>query len=197
MHKILMLFVAGAILSKWPLIAPLTKSIPFADASRAAVTISIVGTSGSPVYALSCYAPDAQPDGNDFLYDGDFECRLTEAQRHESLYTLLTENPNQTRDWESRARFFARELLEPCGRVPEFGRSRTFLLRGMQLNLQIAKPEFDSQHRLRSFTLVVSARNSSDPAAQGEIASSPVIPRKWANAPCKLDNSVTPKFASG
>jgi hypothetical protein len=68
----------------------------------------------------------------------------------------LTDNPFQSRDWESRARFFAYELTGKCGDYPDFGLIRHFRLRGMQLTLSLSNVVIVSGH-LRSLDLAVRA----------------------------------------
>src|SRR6266566_3817529 len=97
--------------ASWSSVEPVTKVVRIADASTARFTLPIRDLSGHIIYKLACYGPKSQPNSNDFVYDGDFECRLTEAASEASQYsTLLTEDPNQSHDWQSRARFFGNEL---------------------------------------------------------------------------------------
>jgi hypothetical protein len=190
----LLLIAVGS--TQWPPIRQFTKTIHVPDAAMAEVVLQLTDIRGDPAYTLSCYGAKAVPPGNDFVYTGDFECRLVEARNARSTYsTLLTEDAQQSRDWESRARFFATELEGACADVPEFGRKRTFLLRGFRLTLTLSELRFTDGHQLQSFVLTISARNDSRPGAQREIASAPTISRRWATGPCKLDNSVKPRFA--
>ena len=183
---------------QWPALRPFTKTIQFPDAASAAVVLPLMNARGDPLYTLSCYGAKASANSDDaFIYDGDFECRLVDASGKSSYSTLLTENPKQSRDWESRARFFAAELRGICGSVPEFGRHRTFLLRGFQLTLTITEPRFSHASQLESLTLTVSVQNDLRAAAQDEIATAPLISQRWAHGPCKLDGSVAPHFTSG
>lgn len=187
---LLLLFAAT-----WISVKPVTKTVYIADASTADFVLPIRSATGHVTYTLVCYGPKSQPKANDFVYDGDFECRLTEASKMKSHYsTLLTDDPNQTRDWQSRGRFFGSELAGQCGEIPQFGRKRDFLLRGMRISLRIVDPTFTRKQELQSFTFSVSVQNDTDPIAQGQIAAAPTISRHWSELPCKLDNSVTPQF---
>jgi hypothetical protein len=179
----------------WSPIRPVTRTIHIADASQARLVLPIDGQNGRALYVLSCYGAKSQPNSSDFIYDGDFECRLIEGGAPKSQYsTLLTEDFNQSRDWESRARFFGSELVPPCGDVPEFGLERNFLLRGMRISLRLSNATFAPQQVLHSFDFTVSVQNDASPRAQGEIAAPPEIDRRWSQLPCKLNNSVTPHF---
>jgi hypothetical protein len=176
----------------WEKVQPLNVTFQFADAARAKLALFIRAQTGKPLYRLSCYTEGSQPqtESNAFLYSGDFECRLVPLARPTRFSTLFTEDREQSRDWESRARFFWRELEDPCGDIPEFGRRRTFRLRGMRIQLLVTK--LDKRSRPPSLSFAVSVRP--DTSARSDIVDPPTIDRKWAGSPCKLNNSVTPKF---
>jgi hypothetical protein len=105
-----------------------------------------------------------------FDYSGDFECRLTPLYTTTRYSTLLTDNQQQTRDWESRARFLAPELTGRCGDFAEYGRVRTFRLRGMSIRLSLGgiKISADPSFPLRSFRFAVAV--TPDASAVTEIA---------------------------
>jgi hypothetical protein len=161
--------------SNWPVVAPLNEVFRFSDARTAEVGLWLQGVDGSKLYRLECH-PWLYEKDRDFNYSGDFECRLTSASPKESYSTLLTDNPKQSRDWESRGRFLVPELVGECGGYPQYGRVRTFRLRGMQLRLEIK--EIKLRHStdnatkgplaLESFTLSVAVH--SDPNARSQIA---------------------------
>jgi len=181
--------------SIWSPVQPITRTVQIENASRAQFVMPIQGMNGCALYTLTCYGSESQPDSNNFIYDGDFECRLTEINGQNSRFSnLLTENLHQSRDWQSRARFFGSELQGACGEIPEFGRARNFLLRGMRISMQISNPTFTPQKSLLSFAFTVSVNNDSNSSAQGAIAYSPTIDQHWKTSPCKLDNSVIPNF---
>jgi hypothetical protein len=122
-------------------VAPLSKDYYFPEAAKASVDLVITGTDGSNLYLLRCRTFGAKDDP-EFDYSGDFECRLSSLYSTDRYSTLLTENPGQTRDWESRARFFAEELRGSCAKYPEYGRVRMFRLRGMKLTLRLGDVQF-------------------------------------------------------
>ena len=99
-----------------------------------------------------------------------------------SYSTLLTDNPHQSRDWESRGRFLADELFGSCARYPEYGAVRHFRLRGMRITLSLADIVFDTSTGvgdrsanglmgLSSFRFAFSVEP--DSTAQSEIAELP------------------------
>ena len=121
----------------WPKIAPVKKTFTFSDMSNPIVDLPINAANGAALYRLECRSGDSY-EGKDFDYSGDFECRLLSAVGQDAYRTLLTYQPIQPRDFESRARFLTSDLDGKCGDYPEFGHTRTMRLRGMRLKLVLA-----------------------------------------------------------
>lgn len=139
MRSVVVFFLVGLLAApglaqtkSWPEIAPLEATVYFADASKAAILFKILDLKGKPLYILQCYNWRSSRDP-DFDYSGDFECRLTSTYSQETHSTLLTDNPRQSRDWQSRARVLAEELVGDCANYPEYGRARHFRLRKMRI----------------------------------------------------------------
>jgi len=159
----------------WPNVRPAQEVFQFPNAETAEVVLWLHGTDGSRLYRLDCH-PWLYEKDREFNYSGDFECRLTSAYSKEPYSTLLTDNPTQSRDWESRGRFLVPELVGECGRHPEYGRVRTFRLRGMQIRFEIKDVKLRKSTEnatqgplaLESFTFVVEVRP--DSAARSPIA---------------------------
>ena len=128
---------------KWPKVAPIEKTFAFSDGEAAQIKLTVTSAEGKPVYALECHTFAYESDPS-FDYSGDFECRLTSSREHDVYSTLLTDAPNQSRDWQSRGRFLAEELEGACKNYPEFGATRHFRLRGMQVTLAIRDIELKS-----------------------------------------------------
>ena len=80
--------------------------------------------------------------------------------------------------------FFAAELQGPCARIPEFGATRSFKLRNMDLTLGITDQKFTVGGKLSSLTLTVTVRI--DPRAQRPIAEIVPLPKTGAPAECEL-----------
>jgi hypothetical protein len=164
----------------WPAIQPLKKVYRFSKADAAYLDLDIMGLEGEALYRLQCRTRE-NDDVVDFDFSGDFECRLTSTYSTDPYSNLLTENPDQSRDWESRARFFSEELQGDCAHYPEYGRVRTFRLRGMEITLKIDPIRFrkgrrTSDHRepltslLDAFGFTVSIRAA--PQVRSAIAES-------------------------
>jgi hypothetical protein len=85
------------------------------------------------------------------------------------------------RDWDSRGRFFAEQLVGECGEHPDYGHTRTFQLRGMRFTLTIQDAEvqlksIDHQSPLRRDVLgrfVFRVEVAPDPAARSRVAEPP------------------------
>ena len=132
---------AHALTEHWPEVVPFHSTYHFPDARRSGFDLLIYGVKSDPLYGLECHTFEYEKDPS-FDYSGDFECRLKSLYSKEAYSNLLTENPGQTRDWQSRGRFLAEELRGDCADYPEFGRIRQFRLRGMKLTLTISEFEF-------------------------------------------------------
>jgi hypothetical protein len=151
----------------YPAVRPLRRTFSISDVSKANVSLDIETVGGAPVYHLQCHSAGYAGDP-EFDYSGDFECRLSLTGQPNSYSTLLTEDARQSRDWESRGRFFAAQLGGSCAPIPEFGASRSFELRGMDLDLRITAPRFAEAGKLKSLRLTVTVRP--DPVARQPIA---------------------------
>lgn len=166
----------------WPVVNPLSRSIHFVDHQNIGAKVAITGTGGKPLYLLQCYL-NAYDHGDDpgFNYSGNFECRLTCLYSEQSYSTLLTDEIQQTADWESRGRFLFEELAGDCAKYPEYGMVRHFRLRGMRLTLAIKNFNVEpgslgenrpwKVDRIQSLDLKVAV--ASDPGALLEIAEPP------------------------
>jgi len=112
--------------------------------------LTVYSKSRRPAYKIQCAS--ASFSSKDFDYSGDFECRLIEVPHSSRYSTLLTENLDQSRDWESRGRFFAASLKPPCSGVADFGAVRTFSLRKMRVSLSVRDPRFRRDGTLYALT---------------------------------------------
>jgi hypothetical protein len=167
----------------YPAVKPLQRAFIVSDVSQANVSFDIEAMRGVPLYHLQCRSAGYTGDP-DFDYSGDFECRLSLIGQPNSYSTLLTEDAHQSKDWESRGRFFAAELQGPCARIPEFGATRNFKLRDMDLTLGITDQKFTVGGKLSSLTLTVTVRP--DPRAQRPIAEVVPLPKAGVPAGCEL-----------
>jgi len=167
----------------YPVVRPLQRTFMVPDVSKANVSLDIDSVRGAPLYHLQCH-PAGYTGDPDFDYSGDFECRLSLIGQPNTYSTLLTEDAHQSRDWESRGRFFAADLRGACARIPEFGATRSFKLRGMNLTLRITDQKFTESGKLTSLGLTVRVRPN--PRAQRPIAEVVPLPKTGVPAECKL-----------
>jgi len=167
----------------YPKVKAIQQTFDVPDVSKANVVLEIKATDESPIYKLRCHSAGFTGDPG-FDYSGDFECRLSSIDNLDGYSTLLTEDREQSRDWESRGRFFAADLRSPCEQIPQFGATRSFELRGLELTLRITDPVFTDNGRLRSLKLTVKVRPN--PSAQRQIAKIVPLP-KTAPSECKLN----------
>jgi hypothetical protein len=177
-------FLAGfcANAQSYPAPAPLKRVFVVPDVSKANVVLPIKARDGSDLYKLQCHSVGYEGDSG-FDYSGDFECRLILSNGQNTYSTLLSEDLDQSRDWESRGRFFAASLKGECARVPEFGAVREFELRGMRLTLRISDPAFQG-NKLLSLKLAVAV--TPDPNAHRAIADIVPFPKSEVSTSCGL-----------
>ncbi len=166
----------------YPAPAPIKRIFDVSDVSKANVSLHIKGRDGRDLYTLQCHSAGYEEDSS-FDYSGDFECRLSLSGGRNIYSTLLTEDLNQSRDWESRGRFFAANLKGECARVPEFGDIRNFRLRGMRLTLRILDPVFRAN---KLYSLKVAVSVFPDPNAHRAIADVVPLPKSGVPESCKL-----------
>jgi hypothetical protein len=166
----------------WPDVRPFSATFEVPDGQHPDLKVPIRSADGSrTLYQLECRNWKYEED-RAFSYSGDFECRLSPSYEVTGYSTLLTEEVDATADWQSRARFRVPELRGRCGAYIDYGRKRTFRLRGMLLTIELsavrfstslpsAEPKFPG---LASFRVVVEV--SRDNKAQTEIAASSLAP---------------------
>ncbi len=179
----------------WPIIRPVEQTYHVNNPDQAGVTLTIRTPTGSVIYKIDCGNGDTPDNAFSFDFSGDFECLLQTVPPDYSFSTYFTENPHQDRDWQSRARFFASEVADPCAQIPDLGRIRTFRLRGMKVTLAMSKISLLGQGKelhLKSFDFRIAA--DVDPTARTNITEPPQVEAKWKSLPCKLDNSVPVHF---
>jgi hypothetical protein len=152
----------------------------------------IHGEDGKSLYILECYSFATVPTTGEFMYSGDFECRLHSSDNKEHESTLLTELTNADADWESRGRFLSEQLVTPCGDYKNLGRTRRFRLRGFRLDLKLSNVVFEEGQQsfskigpaLKSFDIELVV--TSDPSANSPIAAKPPLPpRDGLPEPCR------------
>ena len=177
-----LLMSVSASAQSYPVPASIRKTFDVSNVSKADISLQIKARDGRALYALQCHSAGYEGDSS-FEYSGDFECRLILAEGQNTYSTLLTEDLNQSRDWESRGRFFAASLESECANIPEFGAVRNFELRGMRLTLRISDPTFRDD-KLHSLKLTVDV--AADPNAHRAIANIVPFPKSHVPAGCDL-----------
>jgi hypothetical protein len=167
----------------YPAVRPLRRTFTVSDVAEANVSLDVESMGGARLYHLQCHSAGYTGDPG-FDYSGDFECRLGLIGQPNTYSTYLTEDAHQSRDWESRGRFFAADLRGACARMPQFGATRSFKLRGMDLTLAIRDQKFARSGKLATLTLTVTVRP--DPGAGRPIAEVVPLPKTGVPAGCKI-----------
>lgn len=191
---------------RWPLIQPAQKikriTLPNIDdpnhLKEAGVNsnfdLMIRSIKGDLLYKIECGNPD-RSDAKVFEYSGDFQCRMIVAGKEVTPVDLLSEVSRSTHDWQSRARFFANEVLGRCGEIIDYGRERTFRLRGMKITLAMSDIQADKSGRVPTLEgFIFRADAVPDPSAKSWIAEAPRPSLRPESTGCHLDNSVPVHF---
>lgn len=178
----------------WPEVNELSESYHFDNIDEAGIDIIVKGIRGQALYELKCHNADYEED-KDFNYSGAFECRLKSLYSEETVSTLLSENPKQSADWESRGRYLTGHLLGDCADYKDWGKKRTFRLRGMKITLNMSAENIglDPQKReaiLKSFDFAIQVEKDSS-AKSSITAQSSVKEPPWFYNPAQcLDQAL-------
>jgi len=167
----------------WPKVRSVERIYRSTSVDQAGFDVQIVGTNYKPLYMLRCHSGSFDGDP-DFNYSGLLDCRLTSLYSKETVSTLLAESAMPTRDWENRGRFMVNHLRPGCASYPDWGRRRSFLLRGMRITLLIDMETYvDSNLVGYSFKATVVPE---DKATTAIARKSPVPEPSWffTTAPC-------------
>ena len=98
---------------------------------------------GSPVYRVQCASPFASDERvHEFDWSGDFECRVFRpgSRSMPDIQLLADSSSRRLREWESRGRFYWNELVPDCIDYPNWGGTRTYQFRNMQMTIRISSP---------------------------------------------------------
>jgi hypothetical protein len=120
-----------AALFRWPAVAPARAAMRVTDPDHFVLKLPIFDTTGAQRYLLICAGQDSD-DGtkDDFGYVPLFQCRLRSTDSPDTLdYEVFSAGVT----WESMGRFAPSDLLHGCRDRPDWGASRSFLLRGMRI----------------------------------------------------------------
>jgi hypothetical protein len=173
---------AQVVFPGWPEIQPMEKSYQFPDATQAIADIFILNREGKPAYRLRCQPATmaAPPMENPPDLAGDFDCYLQSLYSQDLFQTLLTQDPFAR--LHDRGEIWGEYLAGRCGDYPEWGRVRTFRLRGMRItlslsNVRVAK-DSDNSLELQSFDLRVSVQ--ADASALSMISEPVPYAPSWA-----------------
>jgi hypothetical protein len=171
---------------QWHAIQDVHRKVEVQRADTFSTAVPIVDTQGRRAFVLRCAGPKASVSDNAFVPSGDFECWLRSTKENSGYSTLLTEVDQPTRDWQSRGRFFAAEVTGACRDIPDFGRVRTFHLRGMKITVSLLNAAVVSEGTLK-FHLEVDVVN--DPNAYSRIAARVTPPVATRFPGCDLNRS--------
>lgn len=127
---------------KWPNVRPFSKIVIINwQAQKQLVSVNIPSQSGNPTYKLVCFSGnDSAAQEQAIVYSGGLVCALGElATPNAWLFgnrSLLSDG--KTEAMFSRGNFNPEDIVGACSTYPEFGRNRSFHLRGLVVNLRLS-----------------------------------------------------------
>lgn len=134
---------------------------------RIEIDVPIRATDGRVVYDFACRGgSEAFLDTLTDNWAGPLMCTLAEGEQA-TVASLLSEDDSPA--WYSRGQFFVEDLIGACGRYPEYGRQRSFRLRGMRITLEAQDVSADGRAFVLSITVVP------DPTAVTRTADQPGV----------------------
>jgi hypothetical protein len=168
---------------KWPKITPVERSYEFSSRASAKVDLPIFGAdSQENLYVLKCRTPESGRDdliAGEGDWQGEWQCELWKEKDEEitnDRFDNLLQRDVSDAPWHGRNTFYAPDVTGPCGAIPDFGRERHFVVRGMKITLKLERPHFTHPYdpgearrrhlinlQLQSWDFIVSVDN--DPAA--------------------------------
>ncbi|MBB3225414.1 hypothetical protein FHW69_000004 [Luteibacter sp. Sphag1AF] len=181
--------------TEWPVIREESGSISFDKPSEADFVKDVRSLDGRPLYELRCRSGDLD-DVGDFNYSGLLQCRLSEINApRETPRSLLFEDREATSDWDGRGRFMLNDVIGTCGRYPDFGDTRIYRVRGMQLTLRIEDVRLRKSQNgeVSPTSFVFSYAVKSDRQAVGALTERPVTkePTWFSGEKCLDDAKAT------
>jgi hypothetical protein len=158
---------------QWPAVKPITQDYDFQDASHATVNLVLDGTSGSHLYLFHCRPGLLRGiAGEEADFNGDFDCHLHSLYSRDRYQSLLIDDPLDVVEAHSRGEVWVKDLRGKCGEYPDWGRMRSFRLRGMILKFEMRHVRFtetkSEDPKLAAFKFKVQV--ISDPTAFSSIA---------------------------
>ena len=120
----------------WPAVRPMERSIYVAnaDSENSGFDASILGSHGAKLYDISCHVPDY--NGSAVSFSGLIQCYVWAAGTN--YPNLLDDNPQPRSDWANRGRFLPTHLAHPCAGYPDWGSTRRFFFRSMQITIGVS-----------------------------------------------------------
>lgn len=159
-------YVTESRAAEWPQIVNVDIAVGiYLNAEIIHFDLPLRDTEGRIRYRLVCRGGkesylDRLFDTLDINYVGPLLCILNEGEA-ETEVSLLRET--EVPPWFTRGQFRSENLVGKCAEYPDYGRVRTFRLRGFKLTLEFANLEMDAKNRVGYSIFKVTVRD--DPGA--------------------------------
>ena len=137
----------------WPVIQPVHRRVLIdLHSERIQIDVPIKAQDGKVVYTFACRGgSDRYLDTLPENWVGPLMCTLAEGTRATET-SLLSEDDSAA--WHSRGQYRPEDLVGACGDYPEYGRHRSFRLRGMRVTLDAQDVSGDARG-VQSFVLAI------------------------------------------
>jgi hypothetical protein len=153
---------------RWPAVAPLSKTYAFAGLDKGTdpkVDLIIRSMTGEPLYRLLCHSgdyaggPDGQYEGEADDFTGVIGCHLLPLYFGSKGYgSLLAYDPLDRSVHFDRASLSPTDVMGKCVDYPEYGASRQFRLRGMEIQFRYRDIIFSQAKTKNGITPIASFR---------------------------------------
>jgi hypothetical protein len=144
----------------WPRIQPVTATYAIDFERGFTLELPLRDGAGRIRYLLACRAGrpgymDTAPTGDGGNWTGDLMCTLNAGRTSTNELSLLSDDGDSA--WHSRGVFELHDLTGACAAYPEFGRHRSFRVRGMRVSLRVDGVLLTHANALRAARLRVDA----------------------------------------
>ena len=157
--------------SPWPMIKEVSVRHHFAaNKESEQLKAMIYDHDGKPLYCLDARFCWRDYETDDYDFSGALDCRLYPLDGSSLYPTLLQNNINATRDWETYGRFTSEDLVGLVGADASRSVVQRCWVRGMFVEIEVSNivKEQREDGRITSLDMIFTIKNA--PAANAEIA---------------------------
>ncbi len=169
-------FASACKAETWPRLRDFHMSVGITwNVDRIDIDIPLFDESGNIAYRLICrggkesYLDKLSEGPNGINYVGPLMCILNEGNEETEL-SLLADANDRGGPWHTRGQYFMNQLVGACGDYPQYGRVRTFKLRGFELTLDLSESSGDDARLAYSVMKIVVKKNLTIRSRRAELS---------------------------